>query len=166
MRKHIFISYSRKDAKSMRTIRKVFERFELPVWTDEGIRVGTSSWRDTIQNAIENAFCVVVLLSPSAKNSKWVKTELDFADLQEVRIFPILIKGDEKTSIPFALASTHYANLRKNPKEEMKHLINAGNELRGQFNTNAGKSSKKTYLGKISTWVLLISLDEYSKMPL
>lgn len=129
--KHIFISYSREDTKEMQKVRATLMQEGLKIWTDEGITPGMPSWKDAIQDAIENACCVVVILSPDAKRSRWVKSELDYAEIQDVRIFPVLISGDPRTSLPFSLISGHYADLRTDYKNGIRLLISSIKELLG-----------------------------------
>lgn len=117
----------------MRRVRGSLEQAGLEVWTDEGIQAGTPSWQDAIQDAIEATGCVVVLLSPDAKQSRWVKSELAYAEIQEIRIFPVLVRGDERSSLPFSLASAHYADIRGDFKSAMQQLITAIRELGGMF---------------------------------
>lgn len=131
MQHHVFISYSRQDKDHMQSVRNTLRSAGLTVWTDEGIEVGTPSWRDMIENAIETTQCLVVILSPDAKKSRWVKSELDYAQIQGKRIFPILVSGDERTSIPFSLASSHYADMRQNPTVTLDQVLAALKELIG-----------------------------------
>src|SRR5690242_5799893 len=104
--KHIFLSYSRTDADMMKRIRDTLREEGLPVWTDESLTPGTPSWQSAIEEALENAGGVVVLLSPDARKSQWVANELSFASAQGVAIFPVLVRGDEKDSVPLQLANT------------------------------------------------------------
>lgn len=133
MSQHIFVSYSREDAVTMQRVRDSLRTAGLTVWTDEGIAPGTPSWKDSIQDALENAACVVVVLSPDAKRSRWVKSELDYAEVIGLRIFPLLVKGDERTSLPFSLISAHYADLRGDYVNGMRMLSAAIRELVGKL---------------------------------
>ncbi len=110
---HIFLSYSRKDSAIMQRVRDDLRAAELSVWTDEGIEPGTHSWKQTIQDAIDNASCLVVILSPDAKKSEWVGRELDYANTQGVPIFPLLASGNEAKSVPFSLIGAQFVDIRK-----------------------------------------------------
>jgi hypothetical protein len=112
MQHHVFLSYSHKDADLMQRVCDDLRAVRLTVWTDEGIEPGTSSWKKAIQEAIENAGCLVVILSPDAKQSEWVERELDYASAQKVRIFPLLARGDERDAIPFALSGSQFIDMR------------------------------------------------------
>jgi hypothetical protein len=112
--KHIFISYSHADSAMMKRLRADLLRAKLDVWTDEGLEPGLPSWRDSIEKAIKEASCVIVLLSPDAKLSEWVNREIDYAQAHKIRIFPAWVTGDETDAIPFALISSQRADLRSN----------------------------------------------------
>lgn len=128
-KQHVFISYAHEDRKQMQWIHAALTSAGFPIWTDEGLSPGVASWRDAIQDAIEHAHCIVALLSPSAKKSRWVKNELDYADAQGIRVFPVLISGDDRTSIPLSLISSHYTDLRGSSRKRIALVVAAINEL-------------------------------------
>ena len=85
----------------------------LAVWNDAGLEPGTPVWQAAIEDAIRRARCMVVLLSPAAKASKWVNIEIAVAERRGLRIFPLLVAGDEDSAIPFALATTQFVDARR-----------------------------------------------------
>lgn len=91
---HVFISYSREDRDVMRRVRELLSAAGLPVWTDEGIEVGTPNWQLTIESAIEGAECLVCILTPAAKRSAWVREELAYATFQGKPIYMLHAAGD------------------------------------------------------------------------
>ena len=119
----VFLSYSRKDIKKLRRVRDTLTNAGLIVWTDEKLQPGTPSWKDAIEEALEHAKTVVVLMSPDAKKSVWVDRELEYANKRNIPIFPILVRGDERSAIPFELASTQYVDIRKQFIKGMKPLV-------------------------------------------
>ncbi|MBX3062037.1 MAG: DUF4268 domain-containing protein [Anaerolineae bacterium] len=110
----VFLSYSRKDMDIMQKMRDVLGKAGLDVWTDQELEPGTPAWQSAISNAIEEARCVVVLLSPEAKTSKWVLREIGYAEDWELRIFPILVRGGERESVPLLLIDRQRLDLRDN----------------------------------------------------
>ena len=60
---------------------------------------------------------MVVLLLPDAKASKWVNVEIAVAERRGLRIFPVLLIGDENTAVPFALAVTQYVDARQDLRQ-------------------------------------------------
>jgi TIR domain len=111
---HVFLSYSRKDTRIMQRVRDDLRAAGLSVWTDEGIEPGTNSWKQSIQDSIDNASCLVVILSPDAKKSEWVGRELDYANAQRLSIFPLLSRGNEANAVPLSLISSQFVDIRKN----------------------------------------------------
>ncbi|MBZ0280088.1 MAG: toll/interleukin-1 receptor domain-containing protein [Anaerolineae bacterium] len=109
---HIFLSYSRKDTDIMQRIRDDLRAAGLIVWTDEGIEIGTTSWKQTIATSIRETGCLVVILSPDAATSRWVLEELDFASLQSKPIFPLIARGSENEAIPFGFAASQWLDIR------------------------------------------------------
>ncbi len=85
----------------------------LEVWTDENLTPGTRSWKAAIENALENAACLVVIFSPDAKKSAWVREEMNYAEAQDIRIFPLLARGDEKTAVPFGFITAQWVDIRQ-----------------------------------------------------
>jgi len=83
------------------------------VWVDnEKLISGTPAWEESIENAIKNAFAVIVILSPEAKSSEWVRREIACADQYLKRVFPVLVKGDEDESLPIRLITRQYIDMR------------------------------------------------------
>lgn len=135
---HLFISYSRQDADMMKQIRSYFVNIhDFRIWTDEDLEPGTDSWQSAIEKVIETSYCILVLMSPDAKKSEWVQRELNYAKSQERVLYPVLIKGDEKQSVPLALMGTQYidlrdANLQDNLPELAKVITAKVEELKGK----------------------------------
>lgn len=130
---HIFISYSRRNTKIMITLRQQLTRASFRVWTDENLVAGTPSWKNAIEQAIQNSFCIVVLMSPDSKKSEWVERELDYAYMLKRRIFPVLVAGAPQNAIPFELINIQYVDLRVDFDDKVLFLISglkafAGNQ--------------------------------------
>lgn len=123
MQHHVFISYSRNDKAVMQQVRDDLEAAGLNVWTDEGIEVGTISWKEAIEQAIRNSETMVVLMSPSSNDSTWVQREIDYAEVQNVQILPLLIKGAPEASVPFALVGAQYVDVRHDYTGQIQTLI-------------------------------------------
>lgn len=112
MQHDVFLSYSREDVAIMQKIRDELRADGFAVWTDEGIEPGTPSWKIAIEEALLNTTSVVVLLSPSASQSKWVRNELDFAETHRKRIFPMMVRGDAEQSVPFGFTTYQWIDIR------------------------------------------------------
>lgn len=110
---YFFMSYSREDTvKQRRIVRELRER-GLSIWVDvENLTPGTPTWEREVEKAIRDAMGIVVLLSPEANNSEWVRREISFGEQHRKRIFPVLIEGDDHTSTPLRLANHQRVDLR------------------------------------------------------
>lgn len=109
---HIFLSYSRNDAELMREVEAVFRSEGLSVWTDEGIQPGTPLWDSAIETALKASGCMVVILTPNAMEAKGLRDEIHYANIHNIRIFPLLADGTEQTAIPYRLSGTQWVDIR------------------------------------------------------
>lgn len=120
---HVFISYSRKDEAVIKRIAKLLRRRGVDIWVDNKELVpGTPIWEEEIEKAIRGASAIVVLLSPDSKNSEWVRREIAFAEQYDKRIFPVLVRGDAKESIPIRLITSQFVDIRQNEDAGLRIL--------------------------------------------
>jgi len=131
----VFLSYSRRDEETMRLIAKFLRAQGIKVWVDnEKLIPGTPIWEDEVEKAIRNAVAIVVILSPDSKSSEWVKREMTMADQHQKRVFPVLVRGDENSSITLRLINRQYVDLRENWDGGMKSLSDALSFYISEFN--------------------------------
>lgn len=122
----VFMSYSRKDAESMRRTTAFLRGKGITVWVDnEKLVPGTPIWEAEIERAIRAASAVVVFMSPDSKDSEWVRREITLADQYRKRIFPVLVSGDEDSSITLRLITRQFVDLRLNEKTGLSALHQA-----------------------------------------
>jgi len=123
---YVFISYSRKDTDVMQRIVAHMRGQGINAWVDnEKLVPGTPIWETEIEKAIKGASTAVVILSPDAKESVWVLNELTLIDEYRLRVFPVLVRGDFRDSVPFRLATRQFVDLRSNETERLRSLSNA-----------------------------------------
>lgn len=109
----IFLSYSHIDMEIMQRLRDDLRAAGFTVWTDDvGLEPGTPSWQRAIEEAIQAARCIVVLLSPEAKQSRWVEIEVSTAEDFGLRVFPVLVRGDDRNAVLFRLRTTQRVDIR------------------------------------------------------
>lgn len=120
----VFLSYSHADTDIMQRVKTSLLDAELQVWTDENLPTG-ALWQREIEKTIEGSDSVVVVLSPSAKDSTWVRIEVSYANVFEKEIYPILARGDQKTSIPIVLIDHQYIDITndKRYEEQIRKLV-------------------------------------------
>ncbi|NJC98461.1 MAG: hypothetical protein C3F07_19950 [Anaerolineales bacterium] len=141
---YLFISYSREDtALQQKVIRELRER-GINVWVDiENLIPGTPAWEREVERSIRGASGVIVLLSPGSNNSEWVRREVSFAEENDKRIFPVLIRGDENDSIPLRLSSHQRVDLRRNFNKGMDYLADTLNDFLGTTVISKRKKEEK-----------------------
>jgi TIR domain len=121
---NIFLSYSRKDADIMLSVKSDLQREGFNIWVDEtDLELGTPAWEAEIQDALERSSCLVVLMSPDSKRSIWVLRELSYAERRGIRIFPVLVRGEELDAVPFRLSSTMWVDARSDYLRALQRLV-------------------------------------------
>ena len=90
----VFISYAWADGEDFASgqLLPLIERAKLESWLDRKDRDGGPSLTQQIKEAIDRAPAVVLVLTPAALQSRWVRTEWLYARQQGVRVVPV--KGD------------------------------------------------------------------------
>ncbi|MBX3064729.1 MAG: TIR domain-containing protein [Anaerolineae bacterium] len=98
----------------MSMIRTYLEKLGLNTWVDERRLNTGDEWWQVIKNSIEQACCVIVLLSPTANTSEWVQKEIDHALTCGRQVYPLLIRGNAQaeSTIPPALANLQWTDIR------------------------------------------------------
>jgi hypothetical protein len=93
----IFISYSRRDQEFVTRLASDLNEHVAGVWFDQStIRAG-QNWHDEILQGIHECKGFVLVLSPDAMQSKYVREELDTALQLGKPIFPIIYRPTEWT---------------------------------------------------------------------
>ncbi|MBA2395731.1 MAG: HEAT repeat domain-containing protein [Ktedonobacteraceae bacterium] len=90
--KHVFISYKRDDFDFAENVKRCLEEASIKTWKDDHIHAG-EEWRNQIDQAIKNAFAIVVIMTPDAKASEYVTYEWSFAVGMGIRIIPLKYKA-------------------------------------------------------------------------
>ncbi len=97
-RKHIFLSYSRKDSKFALHLANDLKKHNFDIWVDQFNIPGGEHWDDNIEKALDNSCALILLLSPSSVDSDRVKDEVSYALENNIHIIPIRYKD---TQIPY-----------------------------------------------------------------
>ena len=102
----IFISYSREDQDKARQLAVVLEEQGWSVFSDVKLR-GGEFFDDTIEKALNEARCVIVLWSKRSVRSSYVRDEATYA-LESGKLVPVAI---EDVDLPFPFRSIHTLQL-------------------------------------------------------
>ncbi len=90
---HVFISYAHTDRVYARTLADYLLSSGFDVWIDDRINFGTD-WEDAIFKSIGGCAAFIVIMTPEAAESAWVKRERFYAEGQRKPPFPLLLEGE------------------------------------------------------------------------
>lgn len=123
---HFFLSYDRDDIARVNRLGNLIASQGFKLWSDvTGLPPGTTDWQIKIEDAIERADALIAVLSPNAKESRWVRMEAKYAEMLGKQIIPVLVLGDGRTSVPIELVNTQWLDYRIETKEQADNLISA-----------------------------------------
>jgi formylglycine-generating enzyme required for sulfatase activity len=122
---HIFISYAKKDTRlqAESLFRLLNDIPSITAWMDQSLEAD-NSWALQIQNEIDNADYVVVLLSPDVNRQvtptqrrSFVLNEIDYAQQDNKPILPVMV---HQTKMPVQIAGDQYIDLTSTPNDVKK----------------------------------------------
>lgn len=122
--KKVFISYSSKDYAIANAVRELLKQHKIPSFmAPESIPAG-SNYTQEIPEAIGACFAMVVLLSQSAQESKWVPKEIDMALEDNVPVIPFLVDINKPNrQFRFMLGQCQYIHPREDANNANQELI-------------------------------------------
>jgi hypothetical protein len=114
----IFLSHSHKDHAATVRLAEVLQRHGVPSWFSERNISGAQQWLDEIGAALERCDWFIVLLTPAAVESKWVKRELTYAlneDRYDGRVIPLLVQDCDYKKLAWPLSTLQIIPFRRFP---------------------------------------------------
>jgi TIR domain len=93
----VFISHAHTDEPLVRDIAARLEAAGLEVWEDTREILPGDNWADKVAQALQESEAMVVLLTPEAIRSPWVRREIEYAlgaPGYRKRMIPVLV-GDQ-----------------------------------------------------------------------
>lgn len=90
MSKDIFISYSRRDQEFVTRLASDLDAHVAGVWFDQSAIEAGQNWHDEIMEGIRDCKAFIVVLSPNAVQSKYVREEVEEALRLGKTIFPVI----------------------------------------------------------------------------
>jgi len=112
----VFLSHSSRDRQFASKIAQVVRAHGVPVWYSGTNILGAQQWHDEIGVALKRCDWFLVVLSPAAIRSSWVKHELFFAlnsPRYNQRITPLRYRTCESGSLSWTLESLQAVDFRK-----------------------------------------------------
>ncbi|NQT15809.1 MAG: toll/interleukin-1 receptor domain-containing protein [Planctomycetes bacterium] len=126
-----FISYSRSDWRGfVSKLVSDLSKKSHTVWLDQDYIVGGDDWMDAVGEALQVCDTLLLVLSPEALASRYVKMEYRYFFRQEKPIIPIL--RSQIGQMPFELATLHYLDFTQGDHENaFSHLLKVLSRHRG-----------------------------------
>ena len=119
---NIFVSYSSRDVEFAKAMAAELERLGSTVWIDQqGIDLGTN-WDSSIDDALDSATILLLLISEPAAKSENVQDEVHIAKEYGKKLIPILI---EQCVLPMRWKRMQYADFIAAPSKAMERVLKA-----------------------------------------
>jgi hypothetical protein len=122
----IFLSHSSKDRVFASRIASALTRHGFKVFYSKKSIRGAQQWHDEIGKALARCNWFLIVLSPAAVRSEWVKRELVYA-LQAKKygrhIAPLLLKTCKSDKLSWTLSGFQHIDFRKNFKKGLSELL-------------------------------------------
>ena len=109
----VFISHASKDRRFVTKLLKVFRENGIGYWFSETHIPGAVEWHDEIGRALKRCDWFLLVLSPSAVKSTWVKRELMYVLRQNRfrgRIVPVLFRDCRHDLLSWTLADFQFVD--------------------------------------------------------
>jgi hypothetical protein len=124
--REIFLSHASADAEKAGRIASVLREHGMPVWYAPTNIIGARRWQDEIGSALKRCDWFVLLLSPSAVESMWVKREVQYVLEQrkyDQRITPVLLQSCDFEGLSWVLSSIQHIDLTEDDISSWQSLL-------------------------------------------
>ena len=124
--KKLFLSHASQDRAFVNKLATFLAERKIPFWYSKRNLVGAQQWHDEIGKALRTCDWFLVVLSPAAVRSRWVKRELLYAlrvDRYENRIIPVYLKRCDDEALSWTLASLQRVDFAKGFNRSCRELI-------------------------------------------
>jgi tetratricopeptide (TPR) repeat protein len=153
MERHVFISYQHEDSDFAEVLIHRIEKAGFKTWKDDNHLPAGEDWRAGIDQAIKDAFALIIVMSPQAKASEYVTYEWAFAWGAGVKVIPVLFK---ETPLHPRLEALQYLNFTDRVARPWETLINtlivlaSGSPLSSNEPAQNDSSSSTTDHGRVA----------------
>jgi hypothetical protein len=89
---YVFVSYSRRDARYVDRLVAFLRDEGVDVWVDHELHHG-DNWLNIVREKVDNCAALVVVMTPHAEESDWVRREITRAQGERKPIMPLLLRG-------------------------------------------------------------------------
>lgn len=124
--KELFLSHAHADRVFLRRLTAVLNNCGIPYWYSRAHLIGAQQWHDEIGRALARCDWFLVVLSPAATKSEWVKREFVYA-LNERRykgkIIPLLRSPCNYNRLSWTLGEFQMVDFSNDFDEGCKNLL-------------------------------------------
>lgn len=92
---HVFISYKREDSHYRDLVIDYLSNANIDFWVDMEIEAG-SGWREEIDNALQDSFALILVVTPNTSKSQYITYEWAWALGNKLPIFPLIFEQDKE----------------------------------------------------------------------
>jgi len=140
---HVFVSYSHRDNDFAQLLRTELHNAGIQSWlAQENLKAG-EDWKEGIDDAIKKSFALVVIISPSSDQSKYVTYEWALAYGLGISIIPILYKNLESPQkLHPRLESLQYEDFTSNTNRPWLRIVTRLREIYSERARNDNLESK------------------------
>ena len=110
--RQVFISAAKSDNAWARDLSERLEKAGIDTWVPVAEILPGANWSREIGRALDRADAMVVLVSPDAMKSDWVRREIQFAlgeERFENRLIPVQVRRTPSDDIPWILRELQWA---------------------------------------------------------
>jgi hypothetical protein len=123
----VFISHSSKDTPIARQLARRLSEAGLRVWIPEDEILPGDNWAKKVGQALEESDLMVVLVTPHAFESEWLKEDIQYAltaEQYQGRLIPVFLGPQSETSsdVPWILRKLNPVQLGGS-KEDWQQVI-------------------------------------------
>ena len=122
----VFLSHSSKNVRFVNRLARMLAAHGIKTFVSKEHIRGAQQWHDEIGAALKRCDWFLVVLSPQAVRSKWVKHELIYAlqeERYEERIVPVLFKTCDTVALSWTLSSFQRVDFRNDFNEGCRELL-------------------------------------------
>lgn len=122
----VFLSHSSADQNLVSPLVDLLRKHHIPVWYSKTSIVGAQQWHDEIGSALKRCDWFILVLTPNAVSSTWVKRELLYALQQnhfENKIIPLIYQECDPSQLSWVLSSYQIVNFKDDFESGCKDLL-------------------------------------------
>ncbi|HEX2906965.1 MAG TPA: toll/interleukin-1 receptor domain-containing protein, partial [Phototrophicaceae bacterium] len=123
---HIFIAYARDEWETIvAPLTAILQDAEFSVWVDQYLTQGGDDWMLAVEQALSECWMLIVVVSPAALESRYVKLAYRYFLNREKPIIPLLYAAVDSSPLELSsLKAIRYdKNNRRQSLEELLSLV-------------------------------------------